>query len=384
MRRLASCAALISALVLAVAGCAKPNAGPGNGNGAFGGNGATTPAAGATGGASPSAGPSPSPSTAASADPLGPVTHPAVANKSGYVWASSPSAATFTATNAYHYNSTGGAVTIARSSTGRYAVTFAGLGDPGGVAHASAYGTNSNFCNVVSWVPSGADEVVSVACYTADTSPVDTTFVANFAVGHQAGAHFSYLWNEQASSTAQHVPATTYRYDSTGHDPWIRKIATGRYRVFLPASYDEQSEPYTFQVTAYGANTFRCHLAAAYVAPGTHEIQCRDALGTLYDTRFSLSFSAEGSIIGRTDLRYGDYTEAAAGVTSPSTGVYSVSADGLDADRGQVVVDARGNTPNYCHVGDWNVSGTALNMTVRCFAPSGAPANTGFTLGVTW
>jgi hypothetical protein len=383
MRRLVSSAALVIGLVLGATGCGEGTAGAQstNGDGALGGGSATTPAAAsttATGSAKTTAAPS------GAANPLGPVTHAALANKSGYVWDSAPTSASFTATDTYVYNSTGGAVTIAHSSTGRYAVTFAGLGTAGGVAHANAYGNNPYFCNVVSWIPSGADEVVNVACYSSGTSLVDSTFVANFASGHQGSAHLSYLWSDNPTEAGQHVPSIAYRYDSTGHDPWIKRISAGRYLVFIPASYGQQGEPYTFQVTAYGLVSFRCHLAAAYVAAGTHEVQCRSAVGILTDASFSLTYSSQGNIIGRTDQRYGDYTDASDGVLQANDGVYTVSAAGLNQDRGQVVVDARGTTSNYCHVGGWSVMGPALSITVYCFSPIGAPADSPFMLGVTW
>ena len=120
-------------------------------------------------------------------------------------------------------------------------MTYAGLGTAGGVAHAQAYGSAANFCNVVSWSTSGADEVVSIACYNSGTSPVDTQFVANFAVGHQSTAHFSYLWLDEPTASGKHKVSATYRYDSTGHEPTVQRLSAGKYRVFLPASYDEKT-----------------------------------------------------------------------------------------------------------------------------------------------
>jgi hypothetical protein len=306
-----------------------------------------------------------------------------LASKAGFVWNPSPGS-DYTATGGYWFNSTGGGISIAHTGTGRYSITYAGLGTPGGVAHVQAYGSTPNWCNVVGWNPSGANEVVDIACYTPGTAPADTSFVANFAVGHQTTARFSYLWSDQPSASGKHSPNATYRYDSTGHEPWIERISAGKYRVFLPASYDEQNEPNTIQVTAYGVQTFRCKVSKPYAAAGVHEILCTDAPGTPYDARFVVSFSAEGSIIGRTDTRFGDYNQTDSGVTQSGTGVYNVPAMEMGGARGQVVATAIGNNSSYCHVGNWNSSGTTMNMVVRCFGPGGTPTNAGFRLGITW
>ena len=48
-----------------------------------------------------------------------------------YVWANNPTAASYTPSTTYSHNSSGSPVSITRSSAGRYAVTFAGLGGSG-------------------------------------------------------------------------------------------------------------------------------------------------------------------------------------------------------------------------------------------------------------
>ncbi|HZN76707.1 MAG TPA: hypothetical protein VFC00_34205 [Micromonosporaceae bacterium] len=387
-RRVVSAAVLFTALAMA-AGCSNNNKGRPDQAGFGGRSDGVTPSASASASVTPSHSPGASPSAPAttssssSGGGLGPVTHSAIASKAAFVWNPNASA-DYTATGSYWYNSTGGGISIAHTSTGRYTITYAGLGTSGGVAHVQAYGSTSNWCNVVNWGASGADEKVNVACYASNTAPADTQFVANFAVGHQSTAHFSYLWSDQASATGKHNANVTYRYDSTGREPWIERISAGKYRVFLPASYDEQNEPNTIQVTTYGASTFRCKVSKPYAGAGIHEVLCTDAPGTLYDARFVVSFSAEGSIIGRTDNRFGDYTQTSAGVTQSGTGVYNVPAQEMGSPRGQVVATAIGNTASYCHVGNWYPSSTTLIMVVRCYAPNGSPTNAGFRLGVSW
>lgn len=383
MRRLAIAAPVLSLLLLVGACAGKGGQG---GQAGFGNEtGSPTPTGSASASASASASPKPNSSTSpAAGNPLGPVTHTALANKAAYVWQPDGTVATYNASGTYWFNSTGGGITINRTSTGRYDVVYAGLGTGGGVAHVQAYGSAANFCNVVSWSSLGTDEIVAIACFDSGTAPVDTSFVANFAVGHQSGAHFSYLWLDEPTASGKHTVAATYRYDSTGREPTVQRLSAGKYRVFLPASYDEQNEPYSVQVTAYGAATFRCKLSKAFVSAGTHDILCTDALGTPFDTQFVLTYAAEASLIGRTDTRFGSYTQSDSGVTQSGTGVYNVPANELGEARGQVVAGAIGTSASYCHVGNWSPSGTTLNMVVRCYAPSGSPTNAGFRLGVTW
>jgi hypothetical protein len=233
---------------------------------------------------------------------------------------------------------------------------------------------------VLRWIPDGPDEEVSVSCYTSGTDPTDTFFTANFAAGNQPGAVYSYLWADQPTSTGRYTPSRQYRHDSTGQDSWIARESTGRYRVYLPAAAGAGTGPLVYQVTAYGAATFQCKVSATSVPGATLEVSCRDVLGTLFDTRFALSFSAVGSLFGRTDRRTG----TTAAVTRAGAGVYRAVVPGLGQDRGQVVVNATGAGPTWCHADRWDPTGPDLAVLVRCYGPRGAAVDSTFSLGVSW
>jgi hypothetical protein len=82
----------------------------------------------------------------------------------GYAWSPVANPApSSTLNNVYTYNSAGGAITEAHSSTGVYTVTFAGLNWNPGTVLVNAYGSsNADTCHVGGWnSPS-----VSVYCYT--------------------------------------------------------------------------------------------------------------------------------------------------------------------------------------------------------------------------
>jgi len=97
----------------------------------------------------------------------------------GYVWADNPTADKYTPTEAYSYNSSGKEIEISRRSTGRYKVTFYGLGGgkiAGGNVQVTAYGPGNEFCKVEYWISGGLDFIVHVRCFTASGNPVDTRF----------------------------------------------------------------------------------------------------------------------------------------------------------------------------------------------------------------
>jgi hypothetical protein len=65
-------------------------------------------------------------------------------------------------------------------------------------------------------------------------------------------------------------------------------------------------------------------------------VACRTATGTSVDTKFSLSFYSEASMIGRTDRRHGESGTGYPGVSNPSTGVYTATFNEMGADKGHV------------------------------------------------
>jgi hypothetical protein len=392
MRRFVLASALVAVLVGGLAACGKkddPAAGGGTGtNQGLGSAPTQSPAGGGAPGGGAPGGPGGGATPSTTGGPGGggggnPTPPPVLANKSGYVWGSKPATASYAVTGNYWYNSSGGGITITRTGTGSYTVRFEGLGDSGGIAHAQAYGNTPNFCTVVNWLKNGANQDVRVKCFAPNTTEADTMFLASFAVGSQGGANFSYLWADKAGTSGKYTPQDKYRYDTTGNASTVERIAAGKYRVFIPASADTP-DPETFQVTAYGPVTIHCKIGAIRVAAGTHEVHCRDATGAFFDARFALSYATAGSLIGRGDRRFGDFSRSSDGVTSGAVGVFTVPALELGQNRGQVVATAVGPTNAYCHTGGWGAAGTTLNMTVRCYGPGGVATNSDFSLGVTW
>jgi hypothetical protein len=106
-----------------------------------------------------------------------------------------------------------------------------------------------------------------------------------------------------------------------------------------------------------------------------------------------------GSLQGRsaflvsTSLQGGPVPEASAyssaqqpiRVERPGTGIYDISFDGLTRNvvggsADHVQVTAYGDGTNWCKVGGWDSGAEDLSLTVRCFTPSGTPADAAFSV----
>jgi hypothetical protein len=70
-------------------------------------------------------------------------------------------------------------------------------------------------------------------------------------------------------------------------------------------------------------------------------------------------------------------------VCSDDTGVYSVYLPNLGATAGTVQVTAYGSDGVYCKVAGWAPDGTRQRVKVRCFGPTGNPADSRFTVSYT-
>jgi hypothetical protein len=97
----------------------------------------------------------------------------------GFVWGDQPVNPGYSPNASYAYNSTGGAIRIARTGVGAYTVTFFGLGAAGAGHKSNVQVTAYNgrqTCNVTSWGGS-PDLQVKVDCfYIPDGSKHDSQY----------------------------------------------------------------------------------------------------------------------------------------------------------------------------------------------------------------
>lgn len=113
--------------------------------------------------------------------------------KMGYAWIDNATADSSVPSASYAFNSSGGAVTVVRSGSGIYKVSFAGLGaggsTSGGTVQVSAYiapgkgifiAPIPRSCNVVDWGSSAANIDINVRCYDLAGTLVDSRFTVLF------------------------------------------------------------------------------------------------------------------------------------------------------------------------------------------------------------
>lgn len=101
------------------------------------------------------------------------------AGKRCYAWANNSTAASYTPSLTYSYNSSGKPIKITRSSAGKYSVRCEGIGGDrkaGGHVQVTAYGFDTHNCKVRYWSSFGKDFVANVACYSEDGAPKDARY----------------------------------------------------------------------------------------------------------------------------------------------------------------------------------------------------------------
>jgi hypothetical protein len=107
----------------------------------------------------------------------------------GHVWANDATATEYNPFPYYEYTHKGGYGEIATSSTayrtgtGIYQVRYPSLSAIGSTALVSAYGTTADYCKISSWGANGSDALVTIRCFNATGSAVNTRFVSGYASG---------------------------------------------------------------------------------------------------------------------------------------------------------------------------------------------------------
>lgn len=212
----------------------------------------------------------------------------------GYVWASSPTVASYTPSTYYQYNSKGGVNTIQRYGTGTYVVKLPKLGSAtaGGTVKVTAYGGSGNRCKVTNWGPSGTTQYVGVQCYRAAGAPADSYFTMSYTnnrnlTGSTRG--FGYAWADQPGS-ASYTPSTFYSATKPLGPIAINRSSAGAYTVYFKSVGTAYLSD--IQVTAYGSGSSECNVGgwSPSGAGQAVSVYCYTTAGVLADSYYTIQF----------------------------------------------------------------------------------------------
>lgn len=331
----------------------------------------------------------------------------------GYALADQPAAAgPYAPDPATSFNSSGGAVTVTRGSTGVYAVRFAGLGRGPGQrdnVQATGYGGAAGiFCKLGGWQSSGSDLVADVHCFTPAGAPADSRFTVLLSGARpyiptsRLGFALVPLFSEPAIDLDT---SGTTRNNSSRTIVEVGHIGVGVYPMNFPGLgrvAGPQGGPETLQVTAVGPGPERCRIDAVDLPVFGLEVVCTSTGGVPADTRFSVLLLQRGrpGPTYRFGYAYADNQTSTvdyepnpgfwrnnSGLTilarRLATGQYRVLFPGQAKLAGatETILLTAFPDDRICTTTSWaNANVTDLAVLLSCFDPAGTPANARFNI----
>ena len=299
----------------------------------------------------------------------------------GYAYAWVPGGAAPAVSAQYSLNSANGPITVSRGGTGTYTVTFTNSGiDTGWSVQATAYGTNSNYCNVESW---GGSQVI-VDCFNTAGTAADSDFSV-LAVSNQNDKNIAFAWADKPT-TASYTPNTDYSFNPGGAIT-ITRSGTGTYQVLFNGLNGDGGD---VQIDAYGSNA-TCY-SGGWGGSFLANVDCVNAAGAAVDSFFvinvvpatvsatGLAFSWASSASAPIYTPDATYTynsvKKATSITRSSVGQYTVTFAGLAAGGvagGNVRATSYTSTAR-CKVQGWSPgSDGSWNVSVGCYSLGGSP-----------
>jgi len=290
--------------------------------------------------------------------------------------------------------------TVTPTGPGRWMVKFVGQAIGGCVVHVTAVHDALSFppgrwCQAESWGPSGADEIVKVACYrpgaVLDSQP---GFSVQFSAssGPVAGGFYGYMFNTAACGVV-------FTYNSVGGANTCFHAGVGSYSIGFNGLGTPGPQDGGIQVTAVnGSAGARCKVASFQSSPNGQffRILCFNSAGALADNNFTATYQYKRSLYGPAfpPSRFG-YLWNVPPLGPPTTNfnstgplnglaggppVWTASFPNLFTTApSNTQVTAFGTTNFFCGLHKpWGPSGSTLIATVNCFDNAGNPVNSGF------
>ncbi len=220
---------------------------------------------------------------------------PAALAGTGYVYANDPASSSYTPDARYSHNPSGGAINIRRAETGRYTVTFRGLGKggAGGNVQVTAYGGNAAYCKVERWNSADNDFTASVRCMNARGAPSDERYSLSVTHGgkrgsSRGGAKLAYAWAGKPSDRS-YAADPRYAHNPRGGAVNVKRTSRGQYEVSFANLAGKKTNGGNVQVTAYGSDPTLCKVER-WNASGafTAHVRCYGVGGKPADSKFSV------------------------------------------------------------------------------------------------
>jgi hypothetical protein len=290
--------------------------------------------------------------------------------------------------------------TVTNTGVGRWMVRFPGQAFGGGVVHVTAVHDALSFppgrwCQVESWGPSGADEIVKVACYRPggflDNQP-GFSVQWSASSGPVGGGFYGYMFNTAGCGIV-------FTYNSVGAANTCLHAGVGSYSIAFNALGTPGPNDGGLQVTAVnGAVGARCKVAGWSSSPNGQFVRifCFNSAGALADNNFTATYQFKRSLYGPAfpPTRFG-YLWNRPPLGPPTTNfnstgplnglaggppVWTASFPNLFTTApSNTQVTAFGTSNFFCALHKpWAASGTTVIAYVGCFDNAGNPVNSGF------
>jgi hypothetical protein len=296
----------------------------------------------------------------------------------GYVWANSPTSASYTPSTFYSFNRSGRAITITRQDVGTYTVRFAGLSAVLGTkstVHVTGYSSDNTYCKPAA--QKLLSDVIHIKCFDAASGRATDAYYTVYLTKRYGDLAFAYAslptGNDYAPpASASHNPAGTIRVFRNGVGSYIVRFTAFGSRLTSNGGHA--------QAVALGTGAQHCKVSGWGGSPNLDVgVLCYSRFGDPKDVKFNVFFATPNPNLA---YAWADQPTTASyapssfyrsnpngggvSITRSSTGRYTVAWSGLALlDGGDVQVTAYGGGNIVCKVEGWG----STSVGVRCFNP---------------
>jgi hypothetical protein len=296
----------------------------------------------------------------------------------GYVWAYSPTSASYTASSSYSFNRSGGAISITRQGEGTYTVRFAGLSAVLGTkstVHVTGYAGENTYCK-----PAGQkllSDVLHIKCFDAASGRPTDAYYTVYITKRYGDLAFAYA--SQPTGT-DYAPPGSASYNPAGAIRVFRN-GVGNYSVrFTGFGSRLTTNGGHAQAVAIGTGAQHCKIGSWGGSPDlVVNVLCYSRFGDLKDVKFNLFFATPNPHLAYAwanqpstasyspnTLYRSNPNGGAVTITRSGVGRYVVTWSGLALlDGGDVQVTAYSGGNIVCKVESWG----SQSVAVRCFNP---------------